>query len=577
MIKISSRSMKRSYLTIYLLFIVSVYVCVSPCQSRTCEARTIKIGLLEEPKTLNIWLASDTWSIKVLSQLYQPLYIREPRNLKLIPWLARDYPVYDPATLSYTVKLRPVRWSDGSELTSEDIAFTGNLIKTFKVPRMLSNWEFIRDIETPDRYTVRFLLKQPKAIFATRTLTTPVVQKDRWHRIVEDARQTKTPLVRLLNYKVTDPESNGPFVLKDRKEGAYVFLEKNRHFFGKGKKIEGHLLGPYIDGIVFKIFGTTDAAILALKKGTIDMFWWGLQPGYLYDLKREKEIEVFSSEKSALYYICFNLRRKPFDDVNLRKAIAVSTDKEFIVKRILQGHAVRMDSIVPPSNITWYCPDVPKYGEGLNRETRIRKAYKILREAGYTWERPPVNEKGKVVNGEGIILPDGSPMERFTILTPPADYDPHRAMVGIMLQEWLRMLGIPAFSRPMPLGSLIQHVRTRHQFDLFVLGYGNLSLDPDYLRNFFISRNDRPKGWNTSGYRNPEFDRIADASASTIDLEKRKALIWEMQEIIMRDLPFLPLYCPTLAEGVRKDSFTGWVKMVGGIGNTWSFCQIRPK
>jgi len=578
MTKIGNLHIKQPYLmTLYLLFILSVSVGIVLCQSRVCAARAIKIGLLEEPKTLNIWLASDAWSSKVLSQLYQPLYIREPKNLKLIPWLAQDDPVYDPATLSYTIRIRPVRWSDGSELTSEDVAFTGNLIKTFKVPRMLSNWEFVRDIETPDRYTVRFLLKQPKAIFATRTLTTPIVQKKRWRPIAERAKKTKTPLVKLLNHKVTDPESTGPFILKDHRQGAYLFLQKNKYFFGQGKEIAGHLLGPHIDGIIFRIFGTTDAAILALKKGSIDMFLWGLQPGYLQDLEKEKGIQVFSSEKSALYYMGFNLRKKPFDDIRFRKAVAISTDKGFIVKRILQGYAVRMDSIVPPSNTFWYCPDVPKYGEGLNREDRIREAYRILCSAGYTWKRPPVNAKGKVVNGKGIILPDGSPMERFTILTPPADYDPHRAMVGIMVQEWLRMLGIPAFSKPMPLGSLIQHVKTRHRFDLFVLGYGNLSLDPDYLRNFFVSRNDRPRGWNTSGYRNPQFDRMADASASTVDLEKRRRFIWKMQKIIMRDIPFLPLYCPKLAEGVRKDRFAGWVKMVGGIGNTWSFCQIRPK
>jgi peptide/nickel transport system substrate-binding protein len=132
-------------------------------------------------------------------------------------------------------------------------------------------------------------------------------------------------------------------------------------------------------------------------------------------------------------------------------------------------------------------------------------------------------------------------------------------MVGIMIQEWLKMLGIPATSKPMPLGSLIQQVKTRHDFDLFVLGYGNLSLDPDYLRNFFISKNSRPKGWNTSGYDNPRFDRIANASADAMNREERKKLIWEMQEILMHDLPWLPLYTPKLAEGVREDRFTNWV------------------
>jgi peptide/nickel transport system substrate-binding protein len=139
------------------------------------------------------------------------------------------------------------------------------------------------------------------------------------------------------------------------------------------------------------------------------------------------------------------------------------------------------------------------------------------------------------------------------------------------------MAGIPARSKPMTFSSLTQQVNAYHQFDMFVLGYGNLSLDPDYLRNFFHSSNDRKRGWNASGYHNLDFDRIADESSRTMDIDKRKELIGEMQQIIMRDIPYLPLYSPKLVEAVRKDKFTGWVKTLGGIGNTWSFCQIKAK
>jgi ABC-type transport system substrate-binding protein len=168
-------------------------------------------------------------------------------------------------------------------------------------------------------------------------------------------------------------------------------------------------------------------------------------------------------------------------------------------------------------------------------------------------------------------------MENVTILTPPADYDPHRAMAGTMVQEWLRMIGIPAVSKPTAFGSLMQQVKACHDFDLFVLGYGSLSIDPDYLRNFFHSSNDLPNGWNMSGYQNPEFDRIADESATAMDVERRKALIHEMQKVIIRDIPYIPLYNPTLVEAVRKDKFSGWVKMIEGIGNGWSFCTLKDR
>lgn len=560
-----------------LLIIIQIGFGSSLWGSNVWAAKMIKIGILEEPKTLNIWLASDVWSKKVLGQIYHPLYIREPKDLKLIPWLAEEDPLYDPNTLTYTIKLRSAKWSDGSAFTSEDVAFTGNFIRAFKFPRNYNRWKFIKKIETPDKRTVKFILKEPKAIFLTRTLTTPIVQKKEWERVAQEAKRAEKPLKHLLNYKMERPVGTGPFVLKQWKKGVYLFPQKNKHFFAQGKKIGGKLLGPYIDGIIFKVFGTSDAAILAIKKGTIDMFWWGVQPGYLQDLREDKNIQIFSNKKSALYYLGFNLRKRPFNDVHFRYAVATVIDKDFIIKRVLQGYAIKMNSIVPPGNTFWYCPTLPNYGDGLNRQERIRKAYEILSQAGYTWWVPPVKSDGKVVKGKRIKLPDGNPMKKFTILTPPADYDPHRAMAGQLIQEWLRMMGIPAISRPMAFGSLIQQVKGRHEFDLFILGYGNLSLDPDYLRNFFHSKNDRPRGWNMSGYHNPVFDRIADESAGTMDKEKRRALIWEMQRMIMHDIPYFPLYNPKLIEGARKDKFTGWVEMLGGIGNTWSFCQIKPK
>lgn len=167
-------------------------------------------------------------------------------------------------------------------------------------------------------------------------------------------------------------------------------------------------------------------------------------------------------------------------------------------------------------------------------------------------------------------------MGRFTILTPPADYDPHRATSGLMIQEWLRELGMPAYARPMAFSSMLQQVKGNHDFDAFILGYGRLRLDPDYVRNLFHSENDRSRGWNMSGYHDSTFDQLADRSTSELDPLKRQALVMEMQRLIARDLPYLPLYKPSVVEAVRTDRFEGWVEMLEGIGNIWSMCQVKP-
>jgi len=97
------------------------------------------------------------------------------------------------------------------------------------------------------------------------------------------------------------------------------------------------------------------------------------------------------------------------------------------------------------------------------------------------------------------------------------------------------------------------------------------------LRSFFHSRNDKLGDWNMSGYKNVVFDKIADESTRAMEPETRRNLIWKMQNIIMNDVPYFPLYNPKMIEGVRSNRFNGWVEMLGGIGNVWSFCQIKPQ
>ncbi len=559
---------------ILLLIFLATLVTVA-CRDRS-TVDVLRVGLAEEPRTLNIWLASDANSRKVLSLIYQTLYVYDPETLDMVPWLAQSMPVYDKAARSYTIALRSARWSDGSAFTSADVAFTGRVIQAFKVPRYSSNWSFIERIETPDDRTVVFYLKQPMAAFLTGTLFTPIVQEQEWAKIAEHAQTTEKPLAALFNHRVEHPVGTGPFTLAHWRSGAFLHLKRNPYFFGTGQTINGHLLGPYVDDVVYTVFGTSDVAILALKKGTIDMFWWPIQPGYMKSLSQNENIRLFRNEKSALYFIGFNVRRPPFDQAVLRRAVAYSIDRDFIISRILQEQGSKMFSVIPAENAFWYDDDLPRYGDSLGREDRIKAAYRLLAEAGYTWAVPPVDNNGNLQPAKELRLPDGQPMPRFTILTPPADYDPHRATTGLMIQEWLRDLGMPAFARPMSFSSLLQQVKNKHDFDAFLLGYGHLRLDPDYVRNMFHSGNDKPEGWNMSGYRNPDFDAIAERSASELSPIERQAMVREMQRLIARDLPYIPLYKPSVVEAVRRDRFTGWVEMLEGIGNIWSMCCVRP-
>jgi peptide/nickel transport system substrate-binding protein len=545
------------------------------CQPRQPD-NTLRIGLPEEPRTLNIWLASDANSRNILRLIYQPLYVEDPETLERVPWLAATLPVYDAEKLSYTLTLRPSRWSDGRDLTSTDVAFTADLIKEFQIPGLASRWAHVERIETPDPATVVFYLKKPLATFLSRTLEISIVPAHQWLPAVEAARLSEKPLAHLLNYDIGEPIGAGPFMLREWRRGDYLYLVRNPHFFGSGLTLAGHALGPYIDGLLVKIYGTTDVAMLALRQGGIDMFWHGIQPGYIEILRRHASTQIYITEKSALYYMGMNTRSAPFDDPVLRQAVALLVDKDFILKRLLQGRGTKMFSIIPPGNQLWYNPDLPRYGDGLSWPERMEAARTLLAQAGYSWDQPPIIEKGAIANGQGLRTPNGELVAPFTILTPPADYDPARALSGTMIQEWLRSMGIPASSRPMEFSALLDRVRNRRDFDAFVLGYGRLPIDPDYLGTFFSSDQDKPRGLNMSGYNNPDFDHLSAQSQSAMDEDRRREIIFRMQQIVMADVPYLPLYLPNQIEAVRTDRFHGWVPMLDGIGNRWSFNVIRP-
>ncbi|MGQ9654328.1 MAG: ABC transporter substrate-binding protein [Thermodesulfobacteriota bacterium] len=562
----------------------------------------LKVGLLDEPKTLNPFGAKDIWAAKVMLFLYQRLYYRDPVSQELVPWLASDQPVWDPQTKTVTFHLRDGKWDDGSPFTAEDVVFTAELILRFRLPAYYNNWSFVERVEALDPRTVRLTLKEPMAILWERTLTSFVVQKKRWASLVAQAEKMLQealkiqeasgkseqaaltaalgkPVELLTTHRVTQPESLGPFTFQEWQKGAYIHLKRNSRFFALNGEIAGRKVGPHVDGIIFKVYGNMDTAVLALKKGDVDYLWWGIESGYLADLRANPEIRIFSVLKSGYRYLAFNLRKPPMSDRAFRLAVAFLLDKDFIVERILHNEGCRLDTLVQPDNLLFCHKEIPKYGEGLSWQQRVEKARAVLHEAGYRWEVEP---RGGAVAGQfekvgkGLTLPDGKPCQPLSLMTPPADYDAQRAQTGNVLQQWLKDFGFPVNWRPMAFSAMVKKVESERDFDMYISGWGALGQDPDFLRSFFHSRADRPDGNNAVGYRNQEFDRLADLQAATMDVKQRREIVHRLQEILMDDLPYIPLYVPMNLEGVRVDKMQGWVEMVGGIGNLWSFLQVRP-
>lgn len=592
--RIASRSRRAAWCAGFILLAA---FCLGPA---TVSAKVfLKVGILSSPRKLNPFSASDTWTRRLLGLVHQPLYRIDPETLSLIPWIAAARPELDSQGLTCTFRLRPMRWDDGSPFTAADVVFTAELFKRFRMPRYGDYWTFVDQVEALDAHRVRILLKKPMAIFHTRTLTSWVVQKRAWEPVRRKAEARLQEVLeselaagkgraealetavrrgrRLLQaHEVDKPVGLGPFRFVERKPGSYVLMERNPYFFGTHRSIAGRQLGPYVDRIILKVYDTLGTATLALTRGDIDFLWKGVSHALVEDLTAVPGIRLIMTLDRGYRYLGLNLRREPLSDPVFRRALAYLIDKDFIIRHILHHHGRRLDTVVPPGTPYYFNAHTPTYGEGMDRTQRTRAAYQLLTAAGYTWRRPPLDVQGSLQPAEELRLPGGVPLRPLTLLSGTAQYDTEAASSGQAIAQWLRQFGMSVTWVQMPFKTLLGRIRKTRDFDLFILGWRRLSVDPDYLRRFFHSSFSGPGQWNDTGYRNPDFDKLAELQSRAMDPRMRRRLVLDLQNRLMADLPVIPLFVPHTMVAVRTDRFTGWSEWGGEVGNIWTFCQLKP-
>jgi len=537
------------------------------------EELLLKIGCQDEPKTLNIWKATDVWSTHATGWFYPSFYYRKPVTLEPLPdvcTLTLDELYANSSDgLTFTLPLRDdVTWDDGTPLTAYDFQFAYDLIIELEFPDYLPAYTDVEYIKAVDDYTIELRLKKCTPQFEEQILFTLAVPAHQFGPMLEEARGTDVPMQTFLDMPVDNPISAGAFSFGQWEKGSFVKLVTNPNYYGKGRTIDvsgvGEITeGPWYDGLLLKLYGTTDAALLGIQKGEIDYIWWNLDPGYIAQLLGNPQITIQKSDELGFYYLAPNIAKEPFDDLTLRQALVYMVDKEFIVSRVLQGYGGAAHSVVMPAAGDWYC-ETNKFGSGMSKEERIAKATEMLTAAGYTVP------EAKYPDGV-LLLPDGTEMRPFEILTPPADYDPMRAMSGVLIQEWWREIGVPVTSKPTSFGEIVNKTFESMTFDWYVLGWriGGTGYT-DYMRYFFHSDQAVPDGNNPMSYENAQVDRYLEDLLTLCDRDDLIHASCEAQKLIIEEVGYCPLYFRTLNEAHRTDTFTGWFTQLGGIAGVES-------
>ena len=584
--------------------------------------KVYRIGIAEDLTTTNYWtyLGPDgtVWNGYVLGGGKPALYGYSAQRFDWVPSLAVDFPsplteeTIDGQTY-WTTELsirEGVMWSDGSEVTANDFVFTSHTASDLE---LTGSWPSIVDTDYFDHaeavgsYGLKIYFKQKPGLARWQfgLAFMPILSRSYWEPVVAEARQAGdiTEQQKLLYAHVPDNEpSAGGYIFGQWERGAFAEKASNPDYFFAGTEVAqyangayestkagvyefrafgepesepvlSYVEGPYAESTIYSIYGSQDAAVLALKKGDIDFMLnpLGLSSGLQEQLSGEDGLTTVENSSDGVRYLGFNFRKAPMDNKEFRQAVATLIDKEFLVDTVLQGVAIPMYTMVPEGNGAWYNPDVPLIGKGLSRQERISNAVDLLKSAGFTWEEEPVvSEDGQFIEspGKGLTMANGEPVPPIEIMAPSAGYDPLRSTFAIWIERWLNEVGIPVRANLTGFNVIVDRVFNQQDFDMWILGWG-LSSFPDYLENFFHSRHSQLEGHNPGGYNNPEFDRLADQLLAETDIEAARQQVFDMQAFLADDLPYVVLFDTPVVETYRSDRIEfPYTEQWGGIQNS---------
>jgi len=363
----------------------------------------------------------------------------------------------------------------------------------------------------------------------------------------------------------------GAFKFEKWVPGQFASLSTNEDFYVG----EPYIHEPYIDGMLFKVFKTTQTAVFALRAGDIDYIAWSIPPAFVPELLNDANIGITSTAEKGFFYLSYNMRNEPFgypgDDPeqgdtgkNFRQAVAHLIDKKTIVTSLLQNYGIVADGPVSPTLARWYNSSLPQFGHDPVAADALLDTYDA-------WETSdgPCQDNGQGCRNFPVV---GT--SQIEILTPNADYDPIRAAAGTLIAQAMKGAGINARSVPTAFGEIITRIDAR-DFQMFILGWRIGSDPPDYFHAFFYSRN-AAQGQNYPGYQNDEFDQLILDARKELDPQIQVELIKEAQGLLADDRPYDVLYFRTNIEAYRSDKFTNWtVSLAGSIYSYWSWLGIH--
>ncbi|WP_369042499.1 ABC transporter substrate-binding protein [Streptomyces sp. Midd1] len=531
----------------------------APQQAQAKEGKKVlTVAVAQSVDSLSPFLASRLVSTSIHRLMYEYLTNYDPADNHAIPGLATKWtPSADKLTWTYTIRSNS-RWSDGQQATAEDAAWTFDKMMTDEAAGT-ANGSFVanfRKVTAPSPTKLVIELKKPQATMAA--LDVPIVPKHVWEKVGD--------LSKFNNDKSFPVVGNGPFVLTGYKADSYVRLKPNKTFW-RG--------APKFDELVFKYYKDGDAAVAALQKGEVS-FVSNLTPAQSTALKSEPDVKVNDAPGRRFYALATNPGAQAKDgkhfgdgarsllDQKVRQALFMSIDRQTLIDKVFQGHAVAGAGYIPPrfSTYAWK----PSADQELAYDPA--KAAKLLDEAGYK-----KNADGKRVEK------NGKPID-YRILCHATD--PNDKAVGQYVKEWFGKLGIGV-----TLNCLdnVTDPWLAGDYDLAFDGW-SVNPDPDFVLSIHtcgaLPATPKDTGATDNFICDKKYDDLYGRQLAEYDAVKRTGLVKQMQSRLYDTGYMNVMAYPNAVEAYRTDQIKSIETMPKAAGNIygqdgyWSWWSAVP-
>lgn len=438
------------------------------------------------------------------------------RNGKFDPALAESWNVSgDAKTWTFSL-VKTATWNDGVPFTCADVKFTNDYMKTNNLT-MGFVLKDVQSIDCPDEHTAVFHLRTSYSGFLDQISRQPGITISPQH-IWQNVTDPK-------HYQDTKFVGTGPFVYVQTAPG-YVQLKQNDAYYGKKATVSG---------IVLKTITNADSQVLALKNGEIDVVS-GLTPAVAQSLSGEKNIAIYTINDTAAYEVAFNMNQYPANISAFRHAMSHAVDRDTISSLFGTGRPTQTTFLLPGLAGDYVNPaDIGMYDYNLT------KAQDLLKSAGF------------VKNTDGTLIgPDGKPVT-ITMPLGSKGVAGNDKVIAVLKNDWAK-LGISLTT--LSYDDTTQYRTAVNANPVFIDAFPvTLHDDPDALINFAVTPTQESNYYN---YNDAGYNSLVARMQNTTNPAALKEIGYQMQDLLARDVPTVPVASTDTQVAYRSDRFTGW-------------------